>query len=87
MTRLTGATVCSGIGGAELAGKDIDWQWCAEILQGFPDNWTLVRKNEKGDYYSAYKRYHGVGNSWSVNVAEYVLDRIKAVDQLPDLVA
>lgn len=58
-----------------------------ERLQGFPDNWTLVRKNEKRDYYSAYKRYHGVGNSWSVNVAEYVLDRIKAVDQLPDLVA
>ena len=29
--KMRGASVCSGIGGAEVAAPDIDWKWCAEI--------------------------------------------------------
>lgn len=33
--KMYGASVCSGIGGAEVAAPDIDWKWCSEI-DAFP---------------------------------------------------
>ena len=45
-----------------------------ERLQGFPDGWTDI------DGASEMKRYKAIGNAWAVNCAEWVLDRIKALE-------
>ncbi len=43
-----------------------------EHLQGFPENWTDVDKSA-----SESERYHAIGNAVTVNVAEWVINRIK----------
>jgi DNA (cytosine-5)-methyltransferase 1 len=49
-----------------------------ERLQGFPDNFTLVLY--RGKPASDGPRYKALGNSWAVNVAEWVGERIAEVD-------
>lgn len=49
-----------------------------ERIQGFPDNWTLP-SNLNGDSDSVdSRRYHSVGNAVTVNVAEWLGNRILA---------
>ena len=43
-----------------------------EHLQGFPENWTDVDASA-----SESERYHAIGNAVTVNVAEWVINRIK----------
>jgi DNA (cytosine-5)-methyltransferase 1 len=51
-----------------------------ERLQGFPDNWTKFGINERGEEYEVPKtaRYRQCGNAVSVNVAEWIGDKIKS---------
>jgi DNA (cytosine-5)-methyltransferase 1 len=49
-----------------------------ERLQGFPDDFTLVPYRSKPA--SDGPRYKALGNSWAVNVAEWVGERIAEVD-------
>ena len=48
-----------------------------ERLMGFPDGWTQVPSERRADgTYPDAPRYMGCGNSWAVNVADFVLTRI-----------
>lgn len=47
-----------------------------ERLMGFPDGWTDIRPGGTPDA----PRYEALGNSWAVNCAEWVLDRIGLVE-------
>ena len=47
-----------------------------ERLMGFPDGWTDIRSGGTPDA----PRYEALGNSWAVNCAEWVLDRIGLVE-------
>ena len=58
-----------------------------ERLMGFPDGWTAVPKFRRADgSYPEGPRYTALGNSWAVNVAGWVFDRIREVDarRFPD---
>ena len=46
-----------------------------ERLQGFPDGWTDIH-----DPTPDMPRYKALGNAWAVNCAEWVLDRIGALE-------
>ena len=46
-----------------------------ERLQGFPDGWTDIH-----DPTPDASRYKALGNAWAVNCAEWVLDRIGALE-------
>lgn len=50
-----------------------------ERLQGFPDNHTLVP--HRGKPAADGPRYKAIGNSWAVNCAEWIGERIAEVDQ------
>lgn len=45
-----------------------------ERLQGFPDDWTLVKY--KGKLVEPYQRYRAIGNSMAVNVMRWLGERI-----------
>lgn len=49
-----------------------------ERLQGFPDDFTLIRY--RGKPASDGPRYKALGNSWAVNCAEWIGERIAEVD-------
>ena len=51
-----------------------------ERLQGFPDDWTLVPY--RGKPASDSPRYKAIGNSWAVNCARWIGQRIAYVDTL-----
>ena len=55
----------------------VEW----ERLMGFPDNWTRTeaRTNARGEHPDG-PRYAALGNAWAVNVAEWILDRIRAAE-------
>ncbi len=48
-----------------------------ERLQGFPDNWTDVRLQTVNSEKVDSLRYHAIGNAVSVNVIEWIANRIK----------
>ena len=56
-----------------------------ERLMGFPDGWTAPpsRMNDDGDWPWG-PRYACTGNSWAVNVADWVLTRIGQAEGLLD---
>lgn len=52
-----------------------------ERLQGFPDDFTRIPyRNKPADQCPDGPRYKALGNSWAVNVAEWVGERIAEVD-------
>lgn len=52
-----------------------------ERLQGFPDDLTRIPyRNKTADQCPDGPRYKAIGNSWAVNVAEWVGERISIVD-------
>ena len=51
-----------------------------ERLQGFPDDWTLVPY--RGKPATDSPRYKAIGNSWAVNCARWIGQRIAYVDTL-----
>ena len=55
----------------------------AERLQGFPDNFTAIPwRGKPADQCPDGPRYKALGNSWAVNCAEYIGERIAMVDAL-----
>lgn len=53
-----------------------------ERLQGFPDDFTRIPyRNKPAAQCPDGPRYKAIGNSWAVNVAEWVGERINTVDQ------
>lgn len=54
-----------------------------ERLQGFPDNWTLIpwRKKPASECPDG-PRYKSLGNSWAVNCARWIGERIEAVETI-----
>lgn len=54
----------------------------AERLQGFPDDHTLVPM--RGKPAADGPRYKAIGNSWAVNCAEWIGERIAEVDTWTD---
>lgn len=54
-----------------------------ERLQGFPDNWTLIpwRKKPASECPDG-PRYKSLGNSWAVNCARWIGERIEAVEAI-----
>lgn len=53
----------------------------AERLMGFPDDFTLVPY--RGKPAADGPRYRALGNSWAVNVAEWIGERIDQVERWP----
>lgn len=51
-----------------------------EFLQGFPRGYTLVSHRNKPAADSP--RYRALGNSWAVNCARWIGERIKSVDAI-----
>ena len=52
-----------------------------ERLQGFPDGHTAVQ--HKGKPAADGPRYKALGNSWAINCARWIGERIEAVDSIP----
>lgn len=53
-----------------------------ERLQGFPDEFTKIPyRGKPADQCPDGPRYKAIGNSWAVNVAEWIGERIAEVDQ------
>ena len=52
-----------------------------ERLQGFPDGHTAVQ--HKGKPAADGQRYKALGNSWAINCARWIGERIEAVDSIP----
>ena len=56
----------------------VEW----ERLMGFPDGWTLTEaRTRKDGTHPDAPRYAALGNAWGVNVAEWILDRIRAAEE------
>ena len=56
----------------------VEW----ERLMGFPDGWTLTEgRTRKDGTHPDGPRYAALGNAWGVNVAEWILDRIRAAEE------
>jgi DNA (cytosine-5)-methyltransferase 1 len=56
----------------------------AERLMGFPDDFTLVPyRNKPAEACPDGPRYKAIGNSWAVNCAEWIGERINIVDKWP----
>ena len=54
-----------------------------ERLQGFPDDFTRIPyRNKLADQCPDGPRYKALGNSWAVNCAEWIAERIDAVDNM-----
>ena len=54
-----------------------------EALQGFPRSFTAIPwRNKPADQCPDGPRYRALGNSWAVNCAEWIAERINAVDAL-----
>ena len=54
-----------------------------ERLQGFPDDFTAIPwRNKPADQCPDGPRYKALGNSWAVNCAEWIGERISLVDAL-----
>ena len=54
-----------------------------ERLQGFPDDFTAIPwRNKSADQCPDGPRYKALGNSWAVNCAEWIAERIDAVEAL-----
>ena len=54
-----------------------------ERLQGFPDDFTVIPWRKKpADQCPDGPRYKALGNSWAVNVADWVGERIQMVEKL-----
>jgi DNA (cytosine-5)-methyltransferase 1 len=51
----------------------------SERIQGFPDNWTLPPQCDDDPDKIDSQRYHAAGNAVTVNVAEWIGHRVKAV--------
>jgi DNA (cytosine-5)-methyltransferase 1 len=52
-----------------------------ERLQGFPDDWTRIPyRGKSADLCPDWPRYKAIGNSWAVNCAEWIGERIAEVD-------
>ena len=55
----------------------------AERLQGFPDNFTAIPwRGKSADQCPDGPRYKALGNSWAVNCAEWIGERIALVEAL-----
>ena len=55
-----------------------------ERLQGFPDDFTRIPwRGKPADQCPDGPRYKALGNSWAVNVAEWLGERIQEVDSWP----
>lgn len=52
----------------------------AERLQGFPDGWTCLGDHPQQCDCPDSPRYRALGNAVCVNVAEWILRRLVAVD-------
>ena len=53
-----------------------------ERLQGFPDDFSRIPyRNKPADKCPDGPRYKAIGNSWAVNCAEWIGERIVEVDQ------
>lgn len=56
-----------------------------ERLQGFPDDFTRIPyRNKPADLCPDGPRYKALGNSWAVNCAEWIFERIAEVDAWPE---
>ncbi|TXH49743.1 MAG: hypothetical protein E6Q97_22120 [Desulfurellales bacterium] len=56
-----------------------------ERLQGFPDGFTAIPwRGKPAELCPDGPRYKALGNSWAVNVAEWVGERIAIVDAWPE---
>jgi len=54
-----------------------------ERLQGFPDDWTLIPwRNKPASECPDGPRYKSLGNSWAVNCARWIGERIEAVEAI-----
>lgn len=54
-----------------------------ERLQGFPDDFTRIPyRNKPADKCPDGPRYKALGNSWAVNCAEWIGERIAAVEAM-----
>ena len=53
-----------------------------EILQGFPDEWTKYRLNEKGEIVEQADsaRYKQMGNAVTIPVVEWIMERLMNID-------
>ncbi|OWJ82727.1 DNA cytosine methyltransferase [Haematobacter massiliensis] len=59
-----------------------------ERLQGFPDDFTAIPwRGKPASQCPDGPRYKALGNSWAVNCAEWIGERIAAVDAIPHLEA
>lgn len=54
-----------------------------ERLQGFPDDWTDIPWRGK-EYAPDGPRYKAIGNSWAVNVARWVGERINEIETITE---
>jgi DNA (cytosine-5)-methyltransferase 1 len=54
-----------------------------ERLQGFPDEWTKYRLNEKGEIVEQADsaRYKQMGNAVTIPVVEWIMSRLVEVDE------
>lgn len=52
-----------------------------ERLMGFPDNYTNIQY--KGKPATDAHRYRALGNSWAINCARWIGERIAEVDNIP----
>ena len=50
----------------------------SERIQGFPDNWTLPLDNDDDSERIESKRYHAAGNAVTVNVVEWLGNRVRS---------
>ena len=55
----------------------------AEFLQGFPRGYTAIPwRNKPASECPDGPRYKSLGNSWAVNVARWIGERIEAVEAI-----
>ena len=55
-----------------------------ERLQGFPDDFTRIPyRGKPADKCPDGPRYKAIGNSWAVNCADWIAERIEQVDNWP----
>lgn len=56
-----------------------------ERLQGFPDDFTRIPyRNKPADKCPDGPRYKALGNSWAVNCAEFIGERMQAVEDMAE---
>jgi DNA (cytosine-5)-methyltransferase 3A len=76
-------TLCGEAGGdlePKIASSEITWRKLTplecERLQTLPDNYTLVLKNNGRPLVSNSRRYHALGNGWTVDVIAYIFSHL-----------